>query len=242
LPLREIALGDTDPVHRTTALWTLDGMGALDERTLRTAMSDKNPKVRANAIRLSEANPSIADATQKLADDPDPEVRRQFVLSFGRASEDTVARIMSQERDAAEANLRDALVSGLNGVEVQWLRRRLDDPAWQAKSPGRWDVLTDVARSVTRRDDAKDVAALVELIGQQPASRSWQQLAMIEAIPEARHDEYGSRKLISATTSRRRSMGWRRRTFPPSVRVRRRSRRCSTGPANRLRPDRNLSR
>src|SRR5439155_924464 len=79
-------------------------------------------------------------------------------------------------------------------------RRRLDDPAWQNRSPGRWDVLRDVARSVMHRDDAKEVAALVELTGQQPASRSWQQLAMIEAIPEARQDEYGSRKLISATT------------------------------------------
>ena len=207
LLLRGMALHDGDPVHRALALWTLGGMHALDNRTLITALGDRNAKVRANAIRLSESVPSIASSVsssvsssvERLANDPDGEVRRQFVLSFGGTFEEAVATIMSGSA-GDDANLRDALVSTLHGVEVEWLARRVDDPAWQNKSSARWDVVTDVARAVTRRDDPRDVAALVDLIGRQPSSRQWQQLAMIEAIPDARHDEFGSRKLIAATT------------------------------------------
>jgi mono/diheme cytochrome c family protein len=202
LPLREIALHDADPLHRATALWTLDGMQKLDENTLCRALMDKDAKVRVNAIRLSEWLVVQKDrgfkanaAVQKLAADGDPQVRRQFVLSLGRGFEQTIARMLSDAGD--DANLREAAISDLSGAEVEYLRRRLADPTWATKSAARWDVTTDVARSVTRRDDAKEVTALVELIGEQPPERRWQQLAMLEAIPEVRHDEFGSRKLIA---------------------------------------------
>src|SRR5205823_801919 len=54
-PLCEIALHDPDPVHRVTALWTLDGIGRLHERDIATSLRDRDPKVRANAIRLAES-------------------------------------------------------------------------------------------------------------------------------------------------------------------------------------------
>jgi mono/diheme cytochrome c family protein len=41
---------------------------------------------------------------------------------------------------------------------------------------------------------------LVALIAEHPVAREWQRLAMLEAIPPVRQDEFGSRKLIAATT------------------------------------------
>lgn len=43
------------PPARLHALWTLDGLGALDEKTLLTALRDRQPCIREHAVRLSEA-------------------------------------------------------------------------------------------------------------------------------------------------------------------------------------------
>ncbi len=40
---------------RLHALWTLEGMGALDVPTIKAALTDPRPKIRANAVRVSES-------------------------------------------------------------------------------------------------------------------------------------------------------------------------------------------
>ena len=200
-PLKKLAREAESPVHRLTALWTLDGMDRLDDATLRPALSDANPKLRANAIRLAETRPSLRDEVLALATDSNVEVQLQFALSVAPMatpqSDEALAVLLNAS--GGNANVRDAAVSGLAGRELLFLRRLLDDAKWSASSPGRQKVFTDIARSIMRRDDANEVLQLIELIAQQsPASsqRKWQQLAMLDAIPKPQPTEYGTPKLI----------------------------------------------
>ena len=121
-------------------------------------------------------------------------MRLAFVLALSEFVPDAIAPIL---RDAGDrAALREAAVSGLAKHEIPFLRKLLDDSRWTQRTDARAAVITDVARSVTRRDDPKEVIELIDLIGVQPPARHWQQLAMLDAIPQTRQDEFGSHKLI----------------------------------------------
>ncbi len=65
---------------RFHALWTLEGLGALDPALVRDEMADKNPRMRIQAIRASETlykagDKSFANDYRALTKDPDTERR-----------------------------------------------------------------------------------------------------------------------------------------------------------------------
>src|SRR6202041_295856 len=54
--LRQLALGGaSSPLTRTLALWTLEGLHAVDRNLLLAAFSDVDPQVRRAAVRISES-------------------------------------------------------------------------------------------------------------------------------------------------------------------------------------------
>ena len=76
----------TTCVARFHAMWTLEGLGALDAGLVRDAMKDKSPRMRVQAIRASETlykagDKSFADDYRALTKDPDPNVVIQAMLS-----------------------------------------------------------------------------------------------------------------------------------------------------------------
>lgn len=104
--LKEIALnneslwtnwfGDKDyALERVHALWTLEGLGIVDETLLKEKYTDDDPRVRITAIRLSDGllkkgkNP-LLDDLKNLQFDPDINVVNQLALSL-RYSADTKA-------------------------------------------------------------------------------------------------------------------------------------------------------
>jgi mono/diheme cytochrome c family protein len=72
---------------RFHALWTLEGLGALEAALVREQMKDPNPRMRIQAIRASETlfkqgDRSFADDYKALAKDPDVDVALQAVLTL----------------------------------------------------------------------------------------------------------------------------------------------------------------
>jgi mono/diheme cytochrome c family protein len=92
--LKKIALGEQGPLlekpsalARLHALWTLEGLEAIDKEVLLEAMEDKDAQVRKAAVWISEPYLKNNDeqVTEKLAllkDDESDEVRTQLVLSL----------------------------------------------------------------------------------------------------------------------------------------------------------------
>jgi mono/diheme cytochrome c family protein len=72
---------------RIHALWTLEGLGALDAPLARELMKDKNPRIRVQAIRASETlykagDKTFADDYRAMTKDPDVNVAIQGMLSM----------------------------------------------------------------------------------------------------------------------------------------------------------------
>lgn len=83
------AMARTSPniLARFHALWTLEGLGALDRTLVREQMEDANPRMRIQAVRASETlykagDKSLADDYRRLTKDPDTNVAIQAVLTL----------------------------------------------------------------------------------------------------------------------------------------------------------------
>ncbi|MEX2299301.1 MAG: PVC-type heme-binding CxxCH protein [Bryobacterales bacterium] len=75
--LDELARNPDSDFGRLHALWTLQGLGTLDEALLEDALGDRSPAVREQALRLAEDvldRPRFERAVFRLIDDPDARV------------------------------------------------------------------------------------------------------------------------------------------------------------------------
>jgi putative heme-binding domain-containing protein len=86
--LRMLASSGTEPLGRLHALWTLEGLGAVDAKLVADAMKDGDPRVRAAAMRLAEplmaGERTLDSSILELAGDACADVAIQVVLSTYR--------------------------------------------------------------------------------------------------------------------------------------------------------------
>ncbi|MEX2368981.1 MAG: dehydrogenase, partial [Candidatus Paceibacterota bacterium] len=86
-PLEELVLNSESALARLHALWTLDGLDALEAGLIRAGLEDEEAGVRENAIKLAELyadqDPSLVADLQQLEKDPSERVRYQLLLTLG---------------------------------------------------------------------------------------------------------------------------------------------------------------
>lgn len=102
--LQELARVGKSPLGRMHALWTLDGLGATEKALLMEAFSDKDDRVRAAAVRISEAFLKNGDAgviakLQPLLKDGSVDVLVQLINSLrfvpGKAAHPMIQTIVA---------------------------------------------------------------------------------------------------------------------------------------------------
>jgi putative membrane-bound dehydrogenase-like protein len=129
--LRKLASADApDPRPRLHALWTLDGLGALDEKLILQALKARDPQVRITGLRLAEssvgarsvAKAPLASAMQRAMKDSDARVVIQAMLSVRRAGLPEAEKLI---RATAEASA-SAGVYAIN--EQLWADSNSEDP------------------------------------------------------------------------------------------------------------------
>ncbi len=85
--LRRMATGHESALARLHALWTLDGLGQLDDETSFAVLGDRDPRLRVAAVRTMEQALLKQDPTAhydrlgRMTDDPSPHVIAQIVLT-----------------------------------------------------------------------------------------------------------------------------------------------------------------
>ena len=147
------AARETAERTRLHALWTLDGLDAIDVETVTGALADGSPHVRAAAVRMAEragcasaaraprltCAQALRAAVLKLANDTAPAVRRQVALTLGELPDDArdvrgldACRLLVKYRD--DPVLVDAVISSLKGREAAVLERLLGQTAMPSAS------------------------------------------------------------------------------------------------------------
>lgn len=189
--LKKLATTGENPLGRLHALWTLEGMNRLDFSTITTALTDKDPKIRAAAIRLSEPTlgskkrDEILPHVLALATDTDPSVRLQFVLTISEvgtpAADEALAGVLPD--DSAGPLIRDAAISGLHGRELEFLSFLASRPNWNQGSATQAAILSGLSQCVVTQGDPKRVSALLDLAASPQTSPGWKCAAILKGFP-----------------------------------------------------------
>lgn len=182
--LRQLAKQETNAMAAQHALWTLEGLGALDAATLQTALSAKHPRVRIAALRTTEAwfaqIPAGDEETRQemlqsllaLQTEPDRDVRRQFALTLSNLRLPGVETVLRSfvAQHGQDAIIREALITGLAGRELEFLQRAAAELAWQPNRPHIRDILTALAGCVVRQREPQRLEKLLRVAAAQPGA------------------------------------------------------------------------
>lgn len=177
---------------RVHALWTLDGLSAVDDALLETSLQDASPHVRMAALRIAEprlAGDAIRRAALALADDKDVAVRRQVLYSLGASNRDDVhaVRLRLLRRDLSEPFIVDAFVSGLAGRERQTLETVLGSEVWAADRPEHRALVLALATAVANDGRPEALAALRRSSDETSLRPAWQREAIQDGLKLATH-------------------------------------------------------
>ena len=152
--LVKLAESANDPRTRLHALWTLDGLDAIEPATVMKALEDMSPDVRSSAVRIAERwlgtpNHPMTVAVLKLTGDPHWSVREQLAASLGVLPPGAreVAAAAMFERHASDPVVVDATLSGLHGRESVVLEKLLQSGD---QTPQRETAITMLAATIVR--------------------------------------------------------------------------------------------
>ncbi len=161
------------PLAKIHALWTLDGMSALTPDVTGIALKDADAKVRATAVRLADR--SLAGELLRLASDTSVDV--QIALGFTASSFPEAQEAVLVLARAAGKNIlvRDAILSGLRGRELEILEALVTTGDKAVPS----EILSALASAVLNERRAARVKKLLTMIAAQPAG-SPAQVAMLQ--------------------------------------------------------------
>ena len=120
--LKQMAVGrkgplaaNPSPLARLHALWTLEGLEALDQKTVVASLQDQDVQVRKAAVRLSEQflqqdDPKVFSALEAMTGDPSQDVLAQMVLSVSTTGSPKASALV---RQIMEKNPRSELLAGV---------------------------------------------------------------------------------------------------------------------------------
>ena len=187
--LTKLASNATDPRTRLHALWTLDGIEAVDVATVTKALADASRDVRVSAIRIAERwmgdpeSPIQREVLQRL-DDPDWWVREQLAASLGAlpagARENAIASAL--ERYADDPVVMDAAISSVRGTEAAVLDRLLKTVI--AQNARAESAITMLAATVLRAAQDGPAQTLLGWVADE-AQPAWQRNALLRGAEVA---------------------------------------------------------
>ena len=137
--LTRLASNSPEPLGRLHALWTLQGLGVLDEELVVHALDDREAGLRENALILAEdfrfrQSTKLPSRILALANDPDSRVRFQAALTLGEfeISGSQAALLNILRRDYRFRWSRVAVFSSLRNGVTEVFQLLLGDAAFRA--------------------------------------------------------------------------------------------------------------
>jgi putative membrane-bound dehydrogenase-like protein len=168
---------------RLHALWTLDGIEAVEPAVVMKALEDPSREVRASAVRVAERwlvepDHPIRSVVLKRLDDSDWSVRQQLAASIGAlppgARDEATVSLL--ERHADDPMVMDAALSGLRGAEVVVLEKLLQSSGVQA--PWREAAIAMLAATALRGGQESAVQAAFRWAAANDRA-AWQRSALL---------------------------------------------------------------
>jgi putative membrane-bound dehydrogenase-like protein len=182
-PLEKLAREAELAPGRAHALWTLRGLGALDDASIERALKDRDAGVREQALRLADErlakSESLRRAAVALADDPSPRVRFQLAFTLGEADTPEVVTALAKvaRQDVADPWTQTAVLSSAGRIAPALLEAfARDKDVTAAPTAAQLQFLTRLSALVAARNTDADLARILGLLGDPAdgAGGAWQ--------------------------------------------------------------------
>ena len=174
--LEALAAESKEPMGRMHALCTLDGLQRLTAKVAAQSLDDPDPRVRATALRVGESLLGGKDRSEVLpkwialaGTESSPEAQLQLALSLGEARDPAADSAMALlcRRAPKHAFLRDAVLTGVGGRELELIEALLATPA----DTGDDALLGGLTGCVLAQRHAERLERLLNDIVSQPLAR-----------------------------------------------------------------------
>lgn len=167
--LKTLVESSAYPQARVHALWTLEGLSALDPNLLMRAIKDSDPHVREHALRLSEeflaTSKSLANAVLAMTNDPEPRVQFQMAFTLGQMKDQRALTMLADlaSRRAADRWFRIAILSSASNSASDFYQLL----ARKGGSFEHTELLTQLASLIGAKHDPGEIARLLNSLRQQ---------------------------------------------------------------------------
>ena len=191
--LAPLAQQTAKPVARVHALWTLDGLGALENDLILSALEDPEPEVRRQAIRMAETrmpDQTFTKALLGMREESDPRVQAQLLMTLslvgagvpGKDSFPLAYAILKQHIE--DEWFRLAALSGAADNADRWFTALTGDATLMAEaSPGKADAVARTAAILAAKQDVQGITATLRTV--QRAVRpehTWWRVAALDGL------------------------------------------------------------
>ncbi len=163
--LRQFFEQTQSPLGKIHALWTLEGLSALEEPLVLKALKDQHPRVREHAVRLSEnfsKSRTMQSAVMAMANDPDVRVQFQTAFTLGQMKDNQTLDALAglAMKHAENQWFRLAVLSSVNDSAAQFFSLlRKKDSAFENEQ-----LSAQLAALVGSKHYAYELAGLLKLI------------------------------------------------------------------------------
>ena len=189
--LETLARKGASPFGRLHALWTLDGLGLLDDELVVRALGDTEAGVRENALRLAEPRLAGSRVLQaavlaRAVVEPDARARFQLLATLG-GLDSAESRAAQQQLFFAHLDdpwMQVAALSAGPDRAAAYLERRWRPTASRAsrQSDGHAAFFTLAGSAVAATREPGRVAGLIAAVARGGASDAWWQAAALEGV------------------------------------------------------------
>lgn len=163
--LKQLFEQTQSPLGKVHALWTLEGLSALEESLVLKALKDQHPRVREHAVRLAEnfiKSQTAQTAILATANDNDVRVQFQTALTLGQTKTTTTLNALAElaMRHAEDQWFRLAVLSSVNDSAAQFFGLlRTKNPQFENEQ-----LFGQLASLVGGKHDAGELAGLFKLL------------------------------------------------------------------------------
>jgi mono/diheme cytochrome c family protein len=180
-----LAKSGASEMGRFHALWTLEGMNALNSDLLFETLEDQNSLVKNTSLRLLEtfakSNPETLNKLEtKMAElSKTSEVTEglQLALSSASLSEGASAEVLTGVLNSFgdQALIQDAVMSSLAAREYGFLTRLWESPNWKNADQNKEIFLETLTAAIMKRGDNPEIKSLLALVGAVDSELNWKQ-------------------------------------------------------------------
>jgi glucose/arabinose dehydrogenase/cytochrome c553 len=201
--LKEVVMNSSQELGKFHAIWTLEGLGALENEFLFKLLDNPSTLISNTALRLLENQisekqedlPRLQQYMVSTVSSAGKQKGLQYALSAYLLDDESVFFVLKTilGKFGEEPLIRDAVMSSLENREFAFMTNLWEEETWAKSIPEREIFLEMLTASVIRKQDKKEIKILVSLLESPKNEGDWKAAVVLNsmAIQAAEHRNLG---------------------------------------------------